>query len=74
MEKRRTWKDLDEEITALAKRVNATAGGDTLEVLFSCLAPVILGSLTGPGGVMNFLPRVASDARVSLRVENLARS
>ena len=71
MEKRRTWKDLDEEITALAKRVDATAAGDTLEVLFSCLSPIILGWMIGPGGVMKFLPRVASDARVSLRVENL---
>ena len=72
-EKRRTWKDLDEEITALAKRVNATAAGDTLEVLFSCRSPTILGRIE-LDDVMRFLPRVTSDARVSLRVENVTRS
>jgi hypothetical protein len=72
-EKRRTWKDLDEEIIALAKRVNATVAGDALEVLFSCRSPVILGRIE-LGDVMRFLPQAASDARVSLRVENLTRS
>jgi hypothetical protein len=68
-EKRQTWEDLDGEITALAKRVNATAVSDTLEVLFSCCSTGV-----EPDAVMRFLPGVTSDVRVSLRVENLARS
>ena len=67
-EKRQTWEDLDGEITALAKRVNATAVNDMLEVLFSCRSTGV-----EPDAVMRFLPGVTSDVRVSLRVENLAR-
>ena len=63
------WKKLDEEVTALVGRINATAVNDRLEVLF-------LSYSTGLGllvrsDVERALPRMASDARVSLRVENL---
>ena len=64
-----SWKKLDEEVTALAKRVNATAVTDTLEVLLSPY-PRTLGDL-GLSDAESALPHIASDARVSLRVENL---
>jgi hypothetical protein len=66
------WKELDEEISALAKRVNAAAASDTLEVLFSVYSTTLRGIALRK--VKKLLPRSALDARVALRVENLARS
>ena len=63
------WTKLEGEVIALAKRVNATAVSDTLEVLFSSYSTT-LGELV-LSDVERVLPRVASDALVSLRVENL---
>jgi hypothetical protein len=57
------WSNLDDGVAALANRVNATAASDTLEVLFYCRFDVEW-----------VLPRIASDPRVSLRVENRVRS
>jgi len=57
------WKALDEEVTALAKRVGATAVSDTLQVLFYCYRTTF-------ADINAVFPRVTSDARVSLRVEN----
>jgi hypothetical protein len=70
--KGRTWRDLDEEISALAKRVNAGVASDKLEVLFSSCSAILGG--VAAHDIERFLPRVASDSRVSLRVENPARS
>ena len=55
-------------MTALAERVNATAVTDMLEVLFSSY-PTTVGELV-LSDIESALPRIASDARVSLRVEN----
>ena len=62
------WTKLDEEVTALAKRVGATVASDTLQVLFYCYTTAFSGLELS--SVEMFLPRVASDPRVSLRVEN----
>ena len=62
------WEESDEAVTALAKRVNATAASDTLEVLFSSYS-TIFGELV-LSDVERVLPRMSSDARVSLRTEN----
>lgn len=62
------WARLDEEVTALAARVGATAVSDRLQVLFySHTTPFARLELSG---IEALLPRVASDARVSLQVEN----
>ena len=60
---------LDSEVTALAERVNATAVTDRLEVVFSYYSTG-LGEI-GLSEIEGALPRIASDARVSLRVEKL---
>ena len=67
-DKGKIWRSLDGEITALAKRVNATVAGDALEVLFSSYSTAV-GALE-LSAVRAVLPRTASDACVSLRVEN----
>ena len=62
------WTRLDEAVTALANRVGATAVSDTLQVLFYSYTTAFAGlELSSIEAVM---PQVASDARVSLRVEN----
>jgi hypothetical protein len=70
--KTQAWTRLDEEVTALAKRVNAAAVSDMLEVLFSSYSTTLGGLKLSDVSVV--LPWIASDARVSLRVENLPRS
>ena len=66
--RREDWTKLEGEVIALAKRVNATAVNDTLQVLFSSYSTP-LGELV-LSDIESVLPRVASDVRVSLRVEN----
>ena len=59
----------DKEVIAPAERVNTTAVADRLEVVFSYystgLGEIRLSKIEGA------LPRIASDARVSLWVERL---
>jgi len=62
------WAKLDEEVTALAKRVNATAVDDRLQVLFSSYSKILGGIKLSE--VEMALPRIASNACVSLRAEN----
>ena len=59
---------LDEEVTALAKRVGTTAITDMLQVLFYCYKTAFAGLRLSD--IEAVLPRVSSDARVSLRVED----
>ena len=66
--KKGAWRTLEEEVIALAKRVNAMAAVDRLELLFSSYSPVLGG--VESSAVRAVLPRIASDARVSLGVEN----
>ena len=63
------WELLNKEVPALAERVNAAAVADRLEVVFSYYSTG-LGE-TGLSEIEGTLPRIASDARVSLRVEKL---
>lgn len=62
------WTRLDEEVTALANRVGATAVSDTLQVLFCCYTTVFSGIELS--SIEAALPQVSSDARVSLRVKD----
>ena len=61
------WALLDKEVPALAERVNATAAADRLEVVFSNY-PAGVGGM-GLSEIEGVLPRIVSNARVSLRVE-----
>ena len=59
------WAKLEEEISALVKRVGATAGNDTLEVVI-CSSSKTLGDR-----LSEVLPLISQDACVSLRMEDL---
>ena len=63
------WVLLDKEVIALAEMVNAMAVADRLEVVFSYYSTG-LGEI-GLSETEGTLPRIASDDRVSLRVEKL---
>jgi len=63
-----TWTALDKELTALAGRVNAKAVNDQLEVSFISYSTAFAGLELST--IEAALPWSASDARVSLRVEN----
>ena len=63
------WVLFDKEVIAPAERVNTTAVADRLEVVFSYYSTG-LGEM-GLSEIEGALPRIASDARVSLRVERL---
>ena len=71
VDKTHFWTGLDEEVTVLAKRVNATAANDRLEVLFFAHSTAIGGSELSD--IEAALPRIASDVCVSFRVESLSQ-
>lgn len=61
------WARLDVAVGELAKRVQATAGSGTLEVLFSSYSTVLGGVQLSE--IEGALPLISSDARVSLRTK-----
>ena len=63
------WAELEEEISALATRVGATDGNDTLEVVI-CSSSKTLGE-TQLSEIEEVFPLISRDACVSLRTEDL---